>query len=303
MVKNVGLFLLLFYSALASSTSLKNNWVFYQPQLRDSEVSTIVWQKMLLSLKKDGIKGIVFQWSTSDEDTQNNSIQLKKLQKIFTLAEQSNLQVIIGLHADSDFFKRIKQPASSLKYYLNKQSTLSMNVAKQWKDVWASDAFSGWYITQEVDDYHWRDTARRSLLLEFLQRLNLQLSLLNTGKPIYISAYLGGFQSATVTVNLLNDINLEGQIEVWLQDGLGTGALTDKQRNYYFPSLLACKDIDKGIIYEFFREQKETSSFSAIPANAEQWQFQKEIMAEYCQTKKLIFSLRYLPVAHGILNY
>ena len=298
----LGLVLLIF-SGVLSSTSLQGYWVFYQPQYRDNDITLLEWKEMLANLKLEGAKGIVFQWSSVDESSTLNSAQMQRLKQIFTLAEQQKLKVIIGLHADSDFFKRIKQPANSLYYYFNKQSTMSVGIAKQWQSVWQSDVFSGWYITQEVDDYHWRELNHRRLLLQFLETLHAQLSLLGTNKPVYISAYLGGFQSVTITERLLKDISLNGKIKVWLQDGLGTGALNVKQRRYYFSSLLACNEnIDKGVVYEYFREQKQAKSFSAIAATTKQWQHQLDVMKNYCHTQKLIFSLRYLPVAKGVLN-
>ncbi|PKH06946.1 DUF4434 domain-containing protein [Moritella sp. Urea-trap-13] len=302
MVKGILSSLLLLFSINAAAV-VKDSWVFYQPQLRDSSVTTAQWQGLLSELKQSGAKGIVLQWTAYGERGDLSVKQNRQLEQVFILAEQMHLKVIIGLYSDPDFFSSIKQPAASLKYYLHKQKVLSLKQVQQWLKYVNSTAFSGWYLTEEIDDYHWQDEDKKSLLIKHLTSIKDEILKLTPEQPIYISAYIGGYQSASHVSDLFSAISLQGQLNVLLQDGFGTQALTAEQKKYYFSSLLSCDNSTvSGTVFEYFRQQKDTEVFKANPPSQAQWQRQLNSMSTYCHGEKVIFSLRYLPYAQGILD-
>ncbi|SQD80694.1 DUF4434 domain-containing protein [Moritella yayanosii] len=303
MVRGILVSVLLLFSINATAL-VKDSWVFYQPQLRDVSVTKAQWQVLLSELKQSGAKGIVLQWTAYGERSDLSIKQDEQLEQVFKLADKMQLKVIIGLYSDPDFFSRIKQPTASLKYYLHKQKVLSLKQVDKWLEYVNSTAFSGWYLTEEIDDYHWQDAGKKNLLMQHLTSMKEAILTLTPKQPIYISAYIGGHQSALNVRSLFSAVSQQGQLKVLLQDGSGTQALTAEQRDYYFSSLLSCENDSSpisGTVFEYFRQQQNVDVFNALPPSKAQWQQQLKSMGGYCNGDKFIFSLRYLPYAQGIL--
>lgn len=101
---------------------------------------------------------------------------------------------------------------------------------------------------------------------------------------------------------LLEQVKATG-VNVWVQDGSGVDKLTAEQRERYLQASADCQSPApaSGIVYELFVAGKG-KTFTAKPKPDAEI---ASLLAKRssCGKDTLFFSLRYLPVAHGILEY
>lgn len=287
-----------------------NAWVVYQPQTRDMALSETKWHHIFKQLQQQGAKGIVFQWSAFGTAHFNQGLPETpnlsgvNLERLFELAAQRGLKVKIGLYSDPAFFKHIKQSPETLDDYLAQLQGQSLKQAMRWQPIWQNPAFTGWYIPEEIDDYHWQTSQQQTILINHLQELTGKLKQLTPEHGTYLSVYIGGHQQPTLTTDFFKQIAEQTKVNLWLQDGMGTQALSQVQRQSYFNALLSCKKPSNiGLIYEVFRQQSgPDETFSATYIEPQQWQQQLKQEQIYCPTENIVFSLRYLPLTKGYLQ-
>ena len=101
---------------------------------------------------------------------------------------------------------------------------------------------------------------------------------------------------------LLEQVKATG-VNVWVQDGSGVDKLTAGQRERYLQASADCQIASpaSGIVYELFVAGKG-KTFEAKPKPDAEI---ASLLAKRasCGKDLLYFSLRYLPVARGILEY
>ncbi|MFO6425416.1 DUF4434 domain-containing protein [Motilimonas sp. KMU-193] len=287
-----------------------NAWVVYQPQTRDMTLSETKWHHIFKQLQQQGAKGIVFQWSAFGSAHFNQALPETpnlngvNLERLFDLAAQRGLKIKIGLYSDPAFFHHIKQSHDQLDDYLAELQRHSLQQAMRWQPIWQNPAFAGWYIPEEIDDYHWQNPQQQAILIKHLQEFIGKLKQLTPEHETYLSVYIGGHQHPTQTTDFFKQIVAQTKVNLWLQDGMGTQALSQVQRQSYFNALLSCnKPSNIGLIYEVFRQQSgPDETFSASYIEPEQWQQQLKQEQIYCSTENIVFSLRYLPLAKGYLQ-
>lgn len=275
--------------------------IYWQPQVRDLEVSHAKWQALMQQVHKEGFDTLVVQW-TRYGDSFSTLESRQRLQKKVSSAQQAGLKIILGLYMDPDFFNRQKQPSTALTNYLNRLRTLDVEQLQVWQEE-LNFKPDGWYISAEIDDFNWREQSVRQLMLQWLRGTHQQMRQY-TQKTIYISSFFVGNMTPVSYRTLLEDIQAEG-FNVWVQDGSGVNKLTKNQINLYLNTVFNCsqqrKNAASGIIYELFRASSDpVFSAKAKPA--------AEINAllknnEDCPKERLYFSLRYLPMSAGVLEH
>lgn len=295
----------LLYSLLAlllisvSPWTYAMNGVFWQPQLRDNQVSEANWQFLMKKLRQQGVDTLIVQWTRyGDAFTveQDRAFLLKRIGD----AHHAGLKVIIGLNSDPDFFNRQKQPPAAQENYLSRLRVKDIQQARLWVDE-LNVKPDGWYISAEIDDLNWREEAVRTQMLKWLGDTRRLLSEV-ANKPVYISSFFAGNMSPDAYRQLIAQMRDTG-VNVWVQDGSGVNKLTNLQRELYLEASAGCKTASpaSGIVYELFTVNPG-ETFSAKVKQASEI---KSLLAKHsaCNKDTLYFSLRYLPVAHGILDY
>lgn len=289
---------LLLLAMLVSPWANAMQAIFWQPQLRDNTVSTTQWATLMQTLRGEGFDTLVLQWTqygTAFAD--ENGHQL--LEQRAAAAHAAGLKVIVGLHADPEFFTRQKQSATALSHYLGGLRVADLQQAKRWVD---NPDFrpDGWYLSAEVDDLNWRNPQAREQLLKWLGDTRQQLAQLDN-KPVYISSFFAGNMTPESYTAMLAEIEKSG-IAVWIQDGYGVKKLTPPQRQLYLDSAAGCQSATpaRGIVYELFQTQpgKTFTAGSLSPEELNTRLRQKTA----CGKDRLYFSLRYLPIAKGTLE-
>lgn len=287
------LFLLLLASPLVNAM----NGVIWQPQLRDTTVSPTQWTALMQNLHRQGFDTLVLQW-TQYGTAFSNAQDSQWLQLRADAARKAGLKVIVGLHADPDFFSRQKQSAAALSHYLTRLRMADLRQAKAWNPVFQPD---GWYISAEIDDLNWRNPAARAQLIQWLRDTRQQFAALDT-KPLYISSFFAGHMTPEGYSRMLAEIRQTG-VQVWVQDGYGVDKLTPTERQRYLTASAGCEGLTpaSGTVYELFKTLPG-KTFSAEPLPTAAMKSQLAARSE-CNKDRLYFSLRYLPAANGILPW
>lgn len=272
--------------------------IFWQPQLRDNTAASTQWATLMQTLRREGFDTLVLQWTQyGSAFADNNGRQL--LQHRAAAAHAAGLKVIVGLNGDPEFFTRQKQSAAALDHYLSRLRVADLQQAKRWTDR-PDFRPDGWYLSAEVDDLNWRNPQARKQLLSWLDDTRQQLAQLDN-KPVYISSFFTGHMTPESYAGMIAEIE-KRDIGVWVQDGYGVKTLTPTQRQLYLDSTAGCHSATpaRGIVYELF-QTLPGKAFKAESLSPEELNMRlKQKMP--CGKDSLYFSLRYLPVAKGILE-
>ena len=250
-------------------------------------------------LRLQGFDTLVLQW-TRYGDAFTQPEQRTLLFKRAAAAQQAGLKLIVGLNADPEFFMHQKQSSAALESYLNRLLAADLQQARLWSAA-PGITPDGWYISAEIDDLNWRSEAARQPLLTWLNNAQRLISDVSA-KPVYISSFFAGNMSPDGYRQLLEHVKATG-VNVWVQDGSGVDKLTAEQRERYLQASADCQSSApaSGIVYELFVAGKG-KTFTAKPKPDAEI---ASLLAKRssCGKDTLYFSLRYLPVAHGILEY
>ncbi|MEX3021695.1 DUF4434 family protein [Kluyvera sp. STS39-E] len=280
--------------ALASPLANAMKAVFWQPQLRDNAVSAPQWHSLMQSLQQQGFDTLVLQWTRYGDafaDAQEQTL----LHQRADAARAVGLRVIVGLHGDPEFFQRQKQRGTALTHYLARLRVADVQQAKNWA------MYDGWYLSAEIDDLNWRNPATREQLLEWLKNTQGQLTAVGN-KPVYISSFFAGNMAPEGYRQMLSEIHQLG-IKVWVQDGHGVNTMNSSERQRYLDASTGCAASTpaSGIVYEIFRVNPG-KTFSAEPLSSTEIASRLAQRSD-CGKDSVYFSLRYLPVAKGVLAY
>ncbi|WP_202304506.1 DUF4434 family protein [Dryocola clanedunensis] len=272
--------------------------IFWQPQLRDNQVSEAKWQSLMHSLRREGFDTLILQWTRYGDAFTHESESLALQQKA-AAARSAGLRLIVGLYSDPDFFTRQKQPAAAQANYLNYLRTQDISQARSWLQKSGIEP-DGWYISAEIDDLNWREDTSRQQMLKWLGDTRFGLAAVSD-KPLYISSFFAGNMTPESFAGLNRQVKERG-INVWVQDGSGVGKMNSAQRALYLDAAAGCQTATpaSGIVYELF-SINPGKTFSASPKTES---VITALLAKKssCHKDSLYFSLRYLPQALGTLD-
>ncbi len=280
-----------YWTALAPACAMTG--LIYQPLIRDREVAEAEWPGIFAEVRRYGFDTLILQWTRYGQAFAEADERQWLMQRI-QQARAAGLRIIFGLAADPGWFQRIMQSGPALDDYLRQ---LARDDAAQARRLLASlpaDAIGGWYLPAELDDLHWREEGRRAQLLNWLTDAVAQLDAV-AERPIYISTFFTGKMHPLRYLEMLTEVRLTGA-RPWVQDGRGTGVLTEAETRLYLAPLLNCQrtPVD-AIVHELFVQQPSASGeFIAhsigLPGTT-------ALLASDapCRGRRIFFSLRYLP--------
>lgn len=283
-----GLVLILLGAVLPAQAS---QGIFYQPQLRDAAISEARWDEILAQVKRQGFDTLIVQWTrygeafTKPEEKAWLAARLKR-------ADEAGLTLILGLYSDPDFFQHQDQSAGHLDRYLGQQESHNLALAQEWQELLGEGRIAGWYLPAELDDFNWREPERQVLLARHLENLGKDLHELNP-VPVYISSFFTGKMSPQAYRELLTRMADKG-VSLVVQDGSGTGVLSQPERDLYLSALEPCEGRVAGLVHELFVQQRGSGEFKAEPL-AESQQRALWSAPNRCGSQRWFFSLRYLP--------
>tara|TARA_R110002126_G_scaffold16500_13_gene65843 strand:- start:1370 stop:2113 length:744 start_codon:yes stop_codon:yes gene_type:complete len=239
----------------------------------------------------EGYQSLAVQWTYYDNV--DFMLQDAHLLKVLQAAVQYDFTIWLGLRADSDYFEQMQQPADARQRYFRHQlarNQLQLSRLKATLPI-PVENLAGWYLPVELNDSDFVTPAQRAWL-------DAELSLFsrNVSEPLAISVFSNGQLTDTDYLQALQQLSGAG-LAIWLQDDAGAGFKSAEQRR----ALLKQLPCDYAVIAEHFRTVTDSSqSFKARRAATEEIILAQQAVKP-CHTK-VVFSLRYLPIAKDILT-
>ncbi|MFV3333481.1 DUF4434 family protein [Pseudomonas sp. NY15437] len=229
--------------------------LFYQPLNVDASLSDAQWQQIWRASAAQGAKTLIVQWTAyGDADFGGANGWLARALKN---AHDNGLQLILGLYMDPAYYQRQGElDTPGLEAYWQHQLGRSLAQQRQVSAQWHLPV-AAWYLPMELDDWNFQAVERRQALQRQLKDFAGQLK-----APLQLSAFSGGKLAPQVYGDWLGQIAGLG-VQVWWQDGAGTGALPERVRQAY-AGALPCS---VGIVREAFRQTSAAGqAFRAEPA-------------------------------------
>lgn len=247
--------------------------VIYQPLRTHMHIDEAAWRPLFARLRAQGIDTLVFQW-TQHDDAFSTGDEAAWLQRRVADATAADLNLILGLSADSDTFQRLQQPDAVLPAYFRKIREKDRALVRRWQALVPPERLIGWYLTLEIDDKRWRTPTAQAALTNYLRHTRNDIDAVQVmPRSLYISSFFTGQMTPPRYAQLLAELHGATGVRLWVQDGRGTGLLNAIERQAYLSALTQClAPVIQGIIYEAFRQvphhTASESSFRAVPLSA-----------------------------------
>jgi hypothetical protein len=257
--------------------------IFYQPLNVDASLSQAQWRQVWQDTARQGAHTVIVQWTAyGDSDFGGANGWLANSLK---LARQQGLKLVLGLSMDPAYYQRIDElDSAGLASYWQAQLGLALAQQQKLRKDWELPV-SGWYLPMELDDLHFLPLDRRQTLQRQLKDFAGKLD-----APLHVSAFSVGKLAPQVNGQWLGVVASDG-IQVWWQDGAGTGRLPPLVRDHY-ANALPCSI---GIAQEAFQQVSAVGKpFHAEPASL-------NAVSPGCHPTA-VFSLRYRPWGKVILD-
>ncbi|WP_433735436.1 DUF4434 family protein [Pseudomonas putida] len=257
--------------------------IFYQPLNVDASLNQAQWQQIWQDTARQGVHTVIVQWTAyGDSDFGGAKGWLADSLK---LAQAQGLKLVLGLRMDPAYYQRIDElDSAGLATYWQAQLGQSLAQQQKLRKDWKIEV-SGWYLPMELDDLHFLAADRRQTLQRQLQDFTKKLD-----APLHVSAFSAGKLAPKVNGQWLGELASPG-LQIWWQDGAGTGRLPVLVRNGY-ANALPCS---VGIVQEAFRQVSPAGNpFRAEPATL-------NATTPGCHPSA-VFSLRYRPWGKVILD-
>ncbi|MGE8349850.1 MAG: DUF4434 family protein [Pseudomonas protegens] len=257
--------------------------LFYQPLNSDAALSREQWRDIWQTSARQGVRTLIVQWSAYGDSHLGHAHGW--LADSLRQAREQGLQLVLGLYMDPAYYQRIEQlDSAGLETYWQAQLASSLERQHRLREDWKLPV-SGWYLPMELDDLHFQAADRRATLHRQLKDFARQLD-----APLHLSAFSAGQLAPQVNGAWLGEL-AAGGIQVWWQDGAGTGRLAPGVRDSYADAL----PCGVGIVREAFRQTSaEGQPFRAEPATP-------DARPSGCHATA-VFSLRYRPWGKPLLD-
>ncbi|WP_237066799.1 DUF4434 domain-containing protein [Microbulbifer guangxiensis] len=285
----IGLNLILF---VLSSPLVTAKTLFYQPQDSDARVGLPMWSAVMDQAKSHGFNRMVIQWSQyGSADFGGRDGWLASL---VSLAVEKDIQVVFGLYADPDFFRQVTASDAEVAAYLNAYLVKNLRLMDLVIESPLGKKVGGWYLPAEFDDRYWATNYRRALLKDQLSKWDAAVAS-RTSLPWSVSTFFTGWQSPEGYSGWLGSMDFHW----WVQDGSGTGVLSESQRALYLEPIAGN---NLGVIVEAFEQLPEQASFSAREKPLQEVARLEEQYGKMGFNQVGVFSLRYMPFARRALT-
>jgi hypothetical protein len=256
------------------------------------------WNALFGCFKQLSLSRIVVQWSTDDGGVYypQSSIPTRRgavIPTILEKADEAGISVLIGLAHDPTFWQRIGRDPALVEVYLRRVEVRSAEIVRALAPL-ARDhhSFSGWYITEEIDDVNWVNQRARGALFDHLRALSRLLHDATPALPVAISGFSNGNLDPETFAQFWRDLVDQTKVDaVFFQDGVGAGKLEIDEVPLYVEPLkkaLAGHARELQVIVELFRQVDgapiNSRPFAAVPASFDRVAQQLTVAARFSST-------------------
>lgn len=264
--------------------------VFYQPLLRDQNVSKEQWLQILSRAQQRGMTELALQWGQHGDIPfflpNGPSVAL------FSALQQLRIPLWLGLYADPEYFQKTDSNETAKKAYFKQQLQLSLTVRRHWLALLhqlPQLQLRGWYLPMELNDTDFVSASYLSWLGSELKGLTEVVD-----QPVAISLYFNGKVPIKTWLASVRQLQAD-RLQLWVQDGAGA-ALVSEQMRLQLLQQLPCT---LPLIREQFRQSSKSGEVFQARALTE-----AEQQTEQASCHPVIyFELRYMPAAAGQLPF
>ena len=251
------------------------NATFIQLLEQNSHWERSRWQGMFDTLQAVGVRQVFIQWTLHDDRAFYASgefamVPRPPLETILAMAQARGMEVHLGLAAESRYWEMIKQAPERRGEYLDRLRWKSERVARELAPLASRfQAFRGWYIPEEIDDFSWRAPRDQQLLRRHLKELSAFLKKLTPAATVSLSGFTGARSDPEFYAAFWSRLLRETALDLVLfQDGAGTGKLPRELLPVYLKAVRSAVDANAKklqVVVELFEEVSE-HPFKAVPA-------------------------------------
>lgn len=276
---------------------------FLQLWRSDAERTGKQWDARLSELRELGFNEIIVQWSTYGNvsffpDPRAEFETAACLELCIRAAARQGFRIQLGLQYDPDFWQHIDSSKPSTRYLKQRLKIITQSLdpllaVSQWADP-AGTTVKGWYISDEIDDVHWQDPQKQSVLAAYLKALSRQLTQKKDRWPIAISGFSNGALAPDQLALFWKRLLLATGIDTFLfQDGIGAAKLMPADLPGYLSALantLKGPQTTLGVVVELFEIKMAAPEFQTQSAAFARIAHQLQLAAKYSQRDITVFS-------------
>jgi len=260
------------------------------------------WQENLELVQAAGINRIIIQWSVEAQTSYFEPVPeyftetYPAINHIFSVAEDIGMEVVTGLSYDPLYWERVPARSDILDIYLRVRNTINLRTQEALLDVFdGHQSWTGYYITEEIDDINWRQPGREDLLRQFLLRGGRIIRERDDLRSIFISAFFRKRTAPSTFAENMWSLTYGTEInELWVQDGIGVELLSRPLIEPYYVELqqrFYDQSPDVSLVIELFEQvSSDGEPFEAEPALPARVKNQLENASMVCR-EIIVFSL------------
>ncbi|MBU0676998.1 MAG: DUF4434 domain-containing protein [Verrucomicrobia bacterium] len=258
---------------------------FIQLNRKVAQKSAEEWTTDFEDMKAVGLDTVIVQWTAqksilyfrwpAPEETIPFTEQYDAVERILDAAEATGFKVYLGLQNDPDFWRQITSRDQVLRDYFlvrvaqNERLQAGLLAAFGGRSCW-----TGYYITEELDDLSWRLAPRRQIVKLYLDVLSKRLRANDGNRNICVSSFYRARTAPDLFASNLEDIVEGADIDhVLIQDGVGVGNPPQAYVPIYFEALKNMAAKDKPDLWAVIESFKQVSAgdepFKAEPTDTE----------------------------------
>ncbi|MBM7059881.1 DUF4434 family protein [Pseudomonas sp. UL073] len=227
---------------LGATAATAEERLFFQPQNADAVVSPAQWRSLWQASARHGVRTLIVQWTAYGDSTFGGAEGW--LAQALREAQAQGLRLVVGLYFDAAYSQRLNElDGPGLATYWEYQLGRSLAQQRLLRQDWRLTV-DGWYLPMELDDLHFQAPERRETLQRQLKGFAARLD-----APLHLSAFSAARLSPKAHGDWLGALAGLG-VQVWWQDGAGTGSLAPLVRQAY-EQALPCS---VGVVREAFRQ-------------------------------------------------
>jgi len=234
------------------------------------------WREVLGIVEDAGMSTIIIQWTAVEpvaffEPAPPLYTETYPLiNRLFEALKESELTVVLGLSHDPNYWKNINARNDVRDVYFRVRNTHNLRLQEALLEAFDSRSqWTGYYLSEEIDDINWREPADESVFHQFLLRSGRIVRERDPDRSLSISSFFRKRTApSTYADNLLKLMTSTEVDQLWIQDGIGVEPLSSPLIEPYYRTLalrFATPPPGLGTVVELF----ETTSAPEDPFAAQ----------------------------------
>lgn len=218
---------------------------FIQLSREHATWSATEWAQLFKALNELRVTEVIVQWSAVDEQSYTmaqpkHSSNRPVISALLDSAAQAGINVVLGMHADSNYWSAIRQSVPALEGYFRRRLFAHENLIESLTPIIKEygKTLSGWYIADEIDDVNWRTSESSTVLFAYLNQLCLRLRTVVPARSVAISGFSNGALDPELFAEFWQRLlTATGIDQLLFQDGIGARKLNLQELPLYLMPL------------------------------------------------------------------